>query len=150
MNSSHRPSDGSHRWWNADRGQVTAFVTVLAVAILALAGLTLDGGLALAAKVSATGQAQAAARAGAQAVDLARYRASGELVLIPDQARAAATAFLTEASATGTVTVTSDTVAVVVTTDQPTQILGAVGIRSLTVHGSGSAHIRQGVNGIDP
>ena len=33
-------------WWRADEGQVTAFVVVLTIGILALAGLTLDGGLA--------------------------------------------------------------------------------------------------------
>ncbi|MGH8922355.1 MAG: pilus assembly protein TadG-related protein, partial [Actinomycetes bacterium] len=57
-------------WWARDEGRVSAFVVTVLVAILALAGLTLDGGLALADKVRANGQAEAAARAGAQALDL--------------------------------------------------------------------------------
>lgn len=137
-------------WWRADGGQVSAFVTVLAIAILALTGLTLDGGLALAAKVAATGQAQSAARAGAQMIDLARYRASGELLLDPDEAESAAAEFLADAGATGTVRVAGDTVTVEVTTTASTQVLGLIGIPALTVHGSGSAHARRGVNGIEP
>lgn len=73
-------------WWQADEGRVTAFVVVLVTAILALAGLTLDGGLALAAKVRANGEAEAAARAGAQAIDLTAYRNTGAMQLIPAQA----------------------------------------------------------------
>jgi Flp pilus assembly protein TadG len=137
-------------WWRAGRGQVTAFVTVLVVAILVLAGLSLDGGLALAAKVTASGQAQAAARAGAQAIDVARYRATGEVVLVPAQARSAAAAFLAESGTSGTVTVAGDTVTVQITASRQTQVLALVGIRTLTVRGSGSAHIRRGVDGIEP
>lgn len=137
-------------WWRADDGQVSAFVTVLVVAILALTGLTLDGGLALAAKVAASGQAQSAARAGAQMIDLTRYRTSGELLLDPDRAESAASEFLVAAGTAGTVRVAGDTVAVEVTATAPTQVLGLIGIRSLTVHGSGSAHARRGVNGVEP
>lgn len=137
-------------WWRADGGQVSAFVTVLVIAILALTGLALDGGLALAAKVTASGQAQSAARAGAQMLDLAAYRASGELLLVPDQAERAASEFLAAAGTTGTVQVAGDTVTVEVTTTTTTQLLGLVGVPTLTVHGSGSAHARRGVNGIDP
>ncbi len=129
---------------------MTAFVIVLTTGILALAGLTLDGGLALAAKVRANGQAEAAARAGAQAIDLAAYRGGGTLRLVPVQAVAKAQAHLAAEGATGTVTVSGDTVTVVVTTSQPTQLLGLVGIGSLSVHGQGSAHPQRGVTAIDP
>ena len=73
--------------WNAfardERGRVTAFVVVITTACLLFAGLVLDGGLALAAKTKAIGQAQEAARAGAQALDLATYRANGKARLDP-------------------------------------------------------------------
>jgi hypothetical protein len=137
-------------WWRADDGQVSAFVTVLVVAILALTGLSLDGGLALAAKVAAGGQAQSAARAGAQMIDLTRYRSSGELMLDRDRAESAASEFLAAAGAAGIVRVAGDTVTVEVTATAPTQVLGLIGIQSLTVHGSGSAHARRGVNGVEP
>jgi len=42
-----------------------------------VAGLVIDGGLGLAAEVRATDEAQSAARAGAQAIDLAAYRQAG-------------------------------------------------------------------------
>jgi hypothetical protein len=132
-------------WWAGDEGRVSAFVVTLLVAILALAGLTLDGGLALAAKVRANGQAAAAARVGAQALDLGAYRATGAVRLVPAQAAADARSYLATVGATGTVTVTGDTVTVTVTATHPTQLLGLVGIPALSVHGSASAHPQRGV-----
>ncbi len=129
---------------------MTAFVVVLTIGILALAGLTLDGGLALAAKVQANGQAQAAARAGAQAIDLTAYRSTGTLQLVPAQAVADAQSYLAGVGASGTVTVSGDTVTVAVTATEHTQLLGMVGISSLTVHGQGSAHPQRGVVTIEP
>lgn len=129
---------------------MTAFVVVLTVGILTLAGLTLDGGLALAAKVRANGQAEAAARAGAQAIDLGAYRASGALELVPAQAVADAQSYLATVGASGTVTVSGNTVTVTVTGAQNTQLLGMVGISTLSVHGEGSARPQQGVLTIEP
>ncbi|MFC6091589.1 hypothetical protein [Saccharothrix lopnurensis] len=129
---------------------MTSFVVVLTTGVLALAGLTLDGGLALAAAVRATGQAEAAARAGAQAIDLTAYRDTGTFRVMPDQAVTAARAHLAAEGATGTVTVSGDTVTVTVTAAHPTQLLGLVGIGSLRVHGRGSAHPQRGVTAIEP
>jgi hypothetical protein len=132
-------------WWRAGDGRVTAFVIVVAVAILALAGLCLDGGLALAAKITANGQAEAAARAGAQAIDLTVYRATDRLQLVPDQAVLNAEGYLASVGASGTVSVSGDTVTVTITATQDTQLLGLVGISSLTVHATGSAHLQPDV-----
>jgi hypothetical protein len=142
----------AHRagWRLADDGRATVFVLVLTVGILALAGLTLDGGLALSNKVKANGQAEAAARAGAQAIDLTAYRTTGTVHLVPAQAVAAAHSYLATVGAEGTVAVSGDTVTVTVTATRGTQLLGLVGISSLTVHGAGSAHPQRGVLTIDP
>jgi phage gp45-like len=137
-------------WWAGEEGRVSAFVVVFTIGILALAGLTLDGGLALAAKVRANGQAQAAARAGAQAIDLGVYRASGRLELVGEQAIADARSYLASVGATGTVTVSGDTVTVTITTTQRTQLLGLIGVASLSVHGSGYAHPQRGVRTAEP
>jgi hypothetical protein len=137
-------------WWAGEDGRVSAFVVVFTIGILALAGLTLDGGLALAAKVRANGHAEAAARAGAQAIDLSVYRTSGKLELVPLQAVAHARRYLTGVGATGTVTVSGDTVTVTVTASQRTQLLGLVGVASLSVHGSGRAHPQRGVRTVEP
>ncbi|WP_245849106.1 pilus assembly protein TadG-related protein [Lentzea kentuckyensis] len=123
----------------SDDGAVSAFVVVLFIGLLVLAGLVLDGGLALGAKVRASGQAEAAARAGAQAIDLAVYRATGAFRLLPAEAAAAAQDHLATVGATGTVTVSGDTVTVTVTASQTTQLLGLAGISSLSVKGTGSA-----------
>ncbi|WP_206789612.1 pilus assembly protein TadG-related protein [Amycolatopsis sp. MtRt-6] len=137
-------------WWRADEGQVSAFVVVLVLGLMALAGLGLDGGLALAAKVRATGQAESAARAGAQAIDLAAYRATGTLRLVPAQADGLARRYLAGIGATGTVTATADTVTVTVTTHQRTQLLSLIGIPSIGAHGSGAAHPQRGVTELEP
>ncbi|MFI9811536.1 pilus assembly protein TadG-related protein [Saccharothrix variisporea] len=136
--------------WRADDGQVTAFVVALTTGILALTGLTLDGGLALSAKLRAHGQAEAAARAGAQAIDLAAYRNNGEVRLVPSQAAAHAYAHLAAQGATGSVVVAEDTVTVTVTTSQPTQLLGLVGIGSLPVQARAAARPQRGVIEIEP
>lgn len=141
---------GGHGWWAADQGRVTAFVVVLMTGILALAGIGLDGGLALAAKVRAVGQAEAAARAGAQAVDLAEYRQAGQLRLVPARAVDAAESYLTAAGATGEVAVQTDTVVVTVTAAHRTRLLGLVGITYLTVHGEARAHPQRGIGTAEP
>src|SRR5438874_2587717 len=78
-------------------GRVTAFVVIIVTAVFLFAGLVLDGGLTLTAKIRAIGEAEEAARAGAQEIDLAAYRADGTLHLMPDQARAAARDYLAAA-----------------------------------------------------
>lgn len=133
-----------------ERGQVTAFLVIAITGLLALVGLVLDGGLALSAKVEAIGIAQEAARAGAQQLDLAAYRADGTLTLDPAAASAAAHAYLDASGAAGNVNVIGDTVTVTVTATQPTQLLQLVGVNTLTVDGSGSAQPRRGITSPDP
>ena len=130
-----------------ESGQVTAFVVVFAAALLLMAGLVIDGGLALAAKVRAVDEAQAAARAGAQALDLRAYRLSNTVVLDPARAAAAARAYLAATGDSGQVRVAGDRVFVTVSIAQSTQILGLVGLHSLTVTGSGAATAVRGVTG---
>ncbi len=125
-------------------GMVTAFVVIFTLALLAMPGRVFDGGLALSAKVRAIDDAQAAARAGAQAIDIPLYRQSGQITLDAAQAVADAQGFLAAAGEHGTVTVTGETVSVTVTITQPTQILSVVGVDQLTVTGAGSATAEQG------
>jgi hypothetical protein len=125
-------------------GQVTAFVVILVMAVLLFSGLVLDGGLALAAKVRAIGEAQEAARSGAQEIDLVAYRADGTLRLMPQQASTAAHNYLTAAGHTGTVSIVGNTVTVSVRIHQPTQLLGLIGIGSITVTGTGKAQPQRG------
>ncbi|WP_405956896.1 pilus assembly protein TadG-related protein [Streptomyces phaeochromogenes] len=133
-----------------DDGQVNAFIVVFAVAVVMFAGLVLDGGLALATKVRALGEAQEAARAGAQALDLAAYREHNIVRLAPDRARTRAQEYLAATDDSGTVAVTADTVTVTVTVQQRTQLLGVLGMDFLTVTGTGTAHPVRGVNAPEP
>ena len=128
----------------SESGMVTAFVVIFTLALLLMAGLVLDGGLALAAKVQAIDDAQAAARAGAQAIDIPTYRASGQITLDPAQATADAEHYLAAAGHTGTVSVNGEQVTVTVTITQATQILSLAGIDHLTETGTGTATAEQG------
>ena len=128
----------------SESGMVTAFVVIFTVALLLMAGLVLDGGLALAAKVQAIDDAQAAARAGAQAIDIPTYRASGQITLDPAQATTDAEHYLAVAGHTGTVSVNGEQVTVTVTVTQPTQILTLAGISHFTETGTGTATAEQG------
>ena len=134
------------RLGDAESGMVTAFVVIFTLALVLMAGLVLDGGLALAAKVQAIDDAQAAARAGAgaQAIDIPTYRASGQITLDPAQAAADAERYLAAAGHTGTVSVNGEQVTVTVTITQATQILSLAGIDHLTETGTGTATAEQG------
>ncbi|WP_416968262.1 pilus assembly protein TadG-related protein [Streptomyces sp. 4F14] len=133
-----------------DAGQVTPFVVILTAAVVMFAGLLLDGGLALAAKTRALGEAQEAARAGAQALDLTAYRTDGTVRLDPAQARTRARTYLATTNDTGVVTVVGDTVSVTVTVHQATQLLRFIGLDTLTVTATGTAHPVHGITTPDP
>ena len=130
-----------------DHGQVTAFVAVMATALILCAGLVIDGGLTLSAKIRSTDEAQSAARAGAEQIDLATYRQSGTVVLDPMEATQAAERYLATTGDTGQVTVNGDIVTVRVEATQATQILGIAGLHSFTVSASASATAVRGITG---
>ncbi len=128
-----------------ERGQVTAFVVVFALALLFVAGLVLDGGYVLAAKRRAINEAEGAARAGAATLAVEGYRASGPVRLDPVRAEGAARAYLAQTGHAGEVSVAGDRVVVVVRFDQPLQILGLGGLGTQTVTGRGQARAVLGV-----
>jgi hypothetical protein len=137
----------AQRWRNLlcdEQGRVTAFVVLIASACLLFAGVVLDGGLALASKVQAIGQAEEAARAGAQELDLAAYRSNGTVRLNPSTAQAAAQRYLASVGATGTVSVADNTVRVRVQVRQRTQLLKIIGIDAIATTAEGRAHPDQG------
>lgn len=126
---------------HGDEGRVTAFVVVAMAGLLLVAGLVLDGGLALAARSRVIGIAEEAARAGSQQLDLVGYRAGRPLTLDVGAATAAARDYLAAAGVTGTVTVTTAPAEVVVTattTAQP-QLLDSIGIGPFELTGTGAA-----------
>lgn len=130
-----------------DAGQVTPFAVLMTIALLAVAGLVLDAGLALAEKVRALDVAQAAARAGAQELDLFKYRTANVAELDPARAASAARAWLASAGVDGDATATTTTVTVTVRRTTSTQLLQIVGVGELHVSASASATAVQGVSG---
>lgn len=131
--------------WDAERGTVTAFVASFTIALLAVAGLVIDGGLTLATQRRAFNEANAAARAGAQAIDEASLRASGRVRLDPAGARRRALEHLATTDLTGSVGVAGDVVTVEVNTTQRLTILSLVGVGPLAIDAAGSARAVRGV-----
>jgi hypothetical protein len=121
-----------------ERGSITAFVAVVASALVLVAGMAYDGGQVIAAHNAARNDADRAARAGAQQIDLDHLRATNEPRLDPAAAESAAVEYLRRAGATGTATVSGASITVTVTRTQPMLILPG-GDRTITVSETATA-----------
>lgn len=109
--------------WRGEQGSITAFVAVVATALVMVAGMAYDGGQIIAAQAAARSDADKAARAGAQQIDTTYLRSTDETILDPGEAEAAALAFLERSGASGTVVVNGASVTVTVTATQAMRIL---------------------------
>ena len=123
-----------------EAGTVTAFVAAFAVALLAVAGLVVDGGYMLAGRRAAFDEAEAAARAGAQAIDVDALRESGPVLVRPDEARQRVSDYLGRTGHEGSADVNGDTVTVHVRIKRDLTILGLIGVGPVTIDASGTAH----------
>ncbi len=129
-----------------ERGSVIRLFVILFPAVLAMAGLVIDGGAKLRAEVNATAIAEEAARAGAGMVNRSTAYATGTSAVSPGQAVAAARGYLAGAGVPGTVAVAGPhTIRVTVTITQPTVILYIIGIGSMTSTGEATANLVTGV-----
>ncbi|MBT0772251.1 hypothetical protein KIH74_25120 [Kineosporia sp. J2-2] len=133
-----------------DSGQATVFVVAFAVVLLVLAGLVVDGGLAINARQRVTDDVEQAARAGAREIQVDTLRADGTVLVDPDAAQAAAARFLAarDYPASG-VSITADTghVAVRATIEQKTALLSLIFFNSFTVTAQGQARPAVGITG---
>lgn len=123
-------------------GAVTGFVAVLAVALVLVAGMVLDGGQLVTSGVEARRLAASAARAGAQEVDVDTLRSTGSARLSQAAARRAAEDFLAAADQTGTVDVRGTRVTVTVTVTHRMRILP---LPARNVHATRSADAVVGI-----
>jgi len=131
-----------------ETGSLTLMLAVLMVALLALAGLVIDGGRKLNQSASAYAIAQEAARAGAGLVDRSAAYSSGTFRVDQAQAVAAARAYLASAGYTGTVSVDgARRIRVTVTVTEHTLVLSLIGINTMTSTGSAVAALVTGVTG---
>ena len=113
-----------------DRGSITGFVVVITLMVMACAGLAVDGGRVVAAKVTAADHAENAARAAAQ--ELTQLRTGG-WVIDPARASATAHAYLATHGVGGTVQASPTSVSVTVLSTVSTTLLRLVGVPSKTV-----------------
>ena len=134
---------------DADRGSLTLMLAVLFVALLALAGVVIDGGAKLTAAENAAAVAQEAARAGAGMVNEATAHANGSFVVDQDQAIAAANGYLSAAGYAGAAAPGpgNDEIKVTVHVSAPTKVLSIIGIDTINATGQATANLVSGVTG---
>lgn len=115
-----------------DRGSITALVVVLVMTFIACAGLAVDGGRLVTAKVRVSDQAENAARLGAQAVTNLRL---GVPVVEERRAVRIAGDFLRSLGATGAVDANRFEVCVTIREVVDMTLLDLVGVGSRSVGG---------------
>lgn len=128
----------------SQEGSISAFMVLMLVAVVVLMGLVVDGGAVLSAQQAASDEAEQAARAGAGALSVNALR-TGVVELNQQEAIAAAEKFTVAAGHPGVATTSSGMVTVVIRYRIHTEILGIVGVDSLSVSASASAVDVQGV-----
>lgn len=130
-----------------ERGAATVFVIGMSVVLFVCAGLVVDGGLGINARMKVADDAEQAARVGADSIDVAALRAGGGIVIDPGLARQRAADYLV-ARGYGpgqyTVDVNDGTVVVDVTDTTDTIILSIVGISSFDVRAGATAQPETG------
>lgn len=114
---------GAHSRRRSERGTVTAFVAIVATALVLVAGMAYDGGHVITTHNQARNTARQAARAGAQQIDLDELRATHHVRLDARAAERAADDFLRRSGVTGNVDVDQASVTVTVTTTATMTIL---------------------------
>lgn len=77
-----------------DRGAATVFVVAMAVVLLVTAGLVIDGGQALNGRARVADDAEQAARAAADQIDVPTLRSTGDIVILPGAGAGAAAELL--------------------------------------------------------
>lgn len=132
----------------SDQGSASVLVLALIVVLMLVAGLVVDGGRAVNARAEIMDDAEQAARAGANQVDLSVLRATGQVSVDPAAARAAAAAYLVgQGYDAGRINATADQaeVSVTVRRDVPTALLSMIFIQSFEVEGVATARAALGV-----
>lgn len=130
-----------------DRGSITMYTVLLAPVVLLLAGLLVDGGLAIHARQRADDIAEQAARAGANDIDEATLRRTGKAEIKTATAcRKAMTLLASYRQITGSPNCSAAPQQVTVTVHITVQsrLLGIIGINAFNMQGTASAHPDEG------
>ena len=121
---------------HGDSGSITAFVVMLAMTFVACAGLAVDGGRMVAAKVQLADEAENAARAGTQEITALR---TGDPKVNPENAISAAQDFMNRHHIRGQVSATSIEVTVTTSRVVPMTLLGLFGVGGRLISAQRSA-----------
>ncbi len=127
-----------------ETGVVMVFVVPLMAVFVALGGLVVDGGVLLDARRRAVNEAEAAARAGAQALIPEEVRSGGSDVAVAG-AEEAVRRYVAATGHDALVAVAADEVEVTVSFRQPLLVLGAFGLLSPVVRGTARVEAVRGV-----
>ncbi|MBL1086727.1 hypothetical protein JK359_33010 [Streptomyces actinomycinicus] len=132
-----------------DRGSMSLFLALSALAILMVMGLLVDGGGALNASNRATSLAQEAARAAGEQVDAAQAIQGTAITIDPDAARGAALDYLAAAGVQGDVQITDggQTLTVTVHDTYATHFASLLGVGTIHVDGTATAHLQTQAGG---
>ena len=151
MTSSLSSSAASFRRWihsgqipRDEAGVLSAYVAVLAVALLVIVGMAVDTGRAIAAQRLAADEAEQAARSGAGQLSLQALR-DGKVALDTPSAVRSAERYTIVSGHPGTATTANGIVTVRVVVLVPTTILGIVGVQNISVSATSSASDVRGV-----
>ncbi|MCY0945645.1 pilus assembly protein TadG-related protein [Streptomyces antarcticus] len=125
-----------------DRGSLSPFYAVMALGIIMIMGLMVDGGGALNATNRATGLAQEAARAAGQQLNVPAAVQGTEITVDPDAAVAAAQDYLAAQNVTGNVSITDGGQRLEVTVHDTYTTFFAQFVGRSTISVSGTAHAR--------
>lgn len=129
-------------------GQVILWVAIMLPLFLAIIGLAIDGGTLFAERRRAQNAADAAARAGAQQIDVDHYRATGEVLLDQGWARYEARRYLAAlGEGSATVDTTGQQVTVTVRRDVRLSFLKLVGVGDVAIGASAVAEPFYGIAG---
>jgi Flp pilus assembly protein TadG len=134
-----------NRRLRSDTGAATVWMIMGTLIVLAVCGLVFDGGLLISGTRKATNDAETAARAGAQALDVGAIYGDGTHRLNTAAAVNEANAFLARNGWTGTATADSQTVTVTITRTQRLTFLTMLGLGSRTITGTATARPARGL-----
>lgn len=123
-----------------ESGTATAFVVGFAIVLLACAGLVIDGGTALNARMTLADDVEQAARAGAQEIDIVALRANDVVQLDPRAAEGRAHAYLGGLGYTvSTATAFEDQITVGARDQVAPKLLSLVGVPPFDISASATA-----------
>ncbi|MEW9546991.1 flp pilus-assembly TadE/G-like family protein [Nonomuraea sp. NPDC050783] len=127
----------------SERGSMSVFTVLFSVVAFLLAGLLVDGGGAINARLRAADVAEQAARAGADQIDVDRLRATGETRLLGEDQVCARAGEIVEAQGgdvrSGRCTVDQARVTVSVSVRWQAFFLGAIGFPGAEMNGEATA-----------